>query len=57
MPDLSCRPGIDALRFVETADAAGLPSVGDILAAMASRTFDGQAYEEAWPDRAGKTMW
>nr|WP_319248323.1 pyridoxamine 5'-phosphate oxidase family protein [uncultured Celeribacter sp.] len=38
-------------------DSAGLPSVGDILAALTQGKVGGKAYDEAWPERAAKTMW
>ena len=34
----------------------GLPSVGDMLAAMKA-DFDGKAYDDEWQDRAAKTLW
>lgn len=34
-----------------------LPSPGDILTEMTSGSFDGGAYDAAWPDRAEKSMW
>jgi uncharacterized protein len=37
-------------------ESAGLPTVGDILAAMKAG-FDGRAYDADWPGRAAKTMW
>ncbi|MBI1417421.1 MAG: pyridoxamine 5'-phosphate oxidase family protein [Limimaricola sp.] len=36
--------------------SAGLPTMGEILAAM-EQGFDGQAYDEEWPDRAARSMW
>ena len=37
-------------------DSAGLPSVGEILAAMKDG-FDGASYDADWQSRADKTMW
>ena len=37
-------------------ESAGLPSVGDILAAMKDG-FDGADYDASWQSRADKTMW
>ncbi len=39
------------------ADIAHLPTPGDILAAQTNGDVGGRAYDEAWPDRAQKTMW
>ncbi|SEW38764.1 hypothetical protein SAMN04488515_2509 [Cognatiyoonia koreensis] len=39
-----------------TDESAGLPSVGDMLKAMEA-SFDGAAYDDAWAERAAKTMW
>lgn len=38
-------------------DAAGLPSMGDILTEMTEGGFDGAAYDAEWPGRAARTMW
>ena len=38
-------------------DAAGLPSVGEILAEVSNGEEGGAAYDAAWPERAAKTMW
>lgn len=38
-------------------ESAGLPTVGQILSAMTDGTVGGQAYDDAWHDRAAKTMW
>jgi PPOX class probable FMN-dependent enzyme len=37
-------------------ESAGLPSVGEILAAMKAG-FDGSAYDDEWPRRAAGSMW
>ena len=37
--------------------AAGLPSMGDILAEMTEGAIDGAAYDAAWPGRAAASMW
>ena len=34
-----------------------LPSVGEILSEMTKGGFDGEAYDQAWPERASQTMW
>ncbi|MEM8592068.1 MAG: pyridoxamine 5'-phosphate oxidase family protein [Pseudomonadota bacterium] len=34
-----------------------LPSMGDILKAQKDGAFDGKAYDDAWEERAAKTMW
>lgn len=38
-------------------DAAGLPSVGDILQEMTEGAFDGGTYDAQWAARARETMW
>ncbi len=38
-------------------DSADLPTVGEILAEMTAGEEGGSAYDEAWQDRAAKTMW
>lgn len=38
-------------------DPATLPTPGEILAAMTDREIGGQAYDQAWPERARQTMW
>lgn len=38
-------------------DSEGLPSVGDILAALTAGKVGGKAYDEEWPERAAKSMW
>jgi len=38
-------------------DPKFLPTPGQILAAMTSSEVDGDAYDQAWPERAAKTMW
>lgn len=38
-------------------ESVGLPSAGDILAEMTEGAQGGQAYDDAWGDRAAKTMW
>lgn len=38
-------------------DAKLLPSFGDILIEMTKGEFDGASYDDAWADRAAKTMW
>lgn len=38
-------------------DAAALPTPGQILASMSQGDVGGKAYDEAWQDRASKTMW
>jgi uncharacterized protein len=37
--------------------AAGLPTVGDMLREMTNGATDGAAYDREWPGRAKKTMW
>jgi PPOX class probable FMN-dependent enzyme len=37
--------------------SAGLPSAGDIIAAMTKGDIDGQTYDQEWPSRAKKSMW
>ena len=39
------------------ADMARLPTPGDILAAQSKGDVGGRPYDEAWPERAAKTMW
>jgi PPOX class probable FMN-dependent enzyme len=41
-------------RFV---DPKSLPTPGQILAAMTDGEVGGRAYDEAWPERAAKTLW
>lgn len=38
-------------------DAAGLPSVGEILAEASQGEEGGAAYDNAWSERAARTMW
>ena len=38
-------------------DPKTLPTPGDILAAMTDNQVGGQAYDQAWPERAKQTMW
>ncbi|WP_420578826.1 pyridoxamine 5'-phosphate oxidase family protein [Oceaniradius stylonematis] len=44
----------DPARHVEP---GSIPTPGDVLAAQTDGGIDGRAYDEAWPDRAAKTMW
>jgi PPOX class probable FMN-dependent enzyme len=37
--------------------SAGLPSVGEMLREITDGTFDGSAYDAAWPARAARSMW
>ena len=37
--------------------SAGLPTAGQILAAMSDDVIDGAAYDQEWPDRAAHSMW
>lgn len=38
-------------------DTSTLPTPGEILAAMTDNQVGGQAYDQAWPERAKQTMW
>jgi uncharacterized protein len=38
-------------------DPATLPSAGQILAAMSDDRVGGQAYDQAWPQRARQSLW
>ena len=38
-------------------DSAGLPTPGEILAAMTEGEVGGAEYDRAWPERAAQTMW
>ncbi|MCI2399538.1 pyridoxamine 5'-phosphate oxidase family protein [Aliiroseovarius subalbicans] len=38
-------------------DAAGLPSIGDMLREMTDGKFDGKSYDRDWAGRAARTMW
>lgn len=38
-------------------DTGTLPTPGEILAAMTENRVGGQAYDQAWPERAKQTMW
>jgi len=38
-------------------ESAGLPTPGQILAAMTAGAVGGAAYDAEWPGRAAKTMW
>jgi predicted pyridoxine 5'-phosphate oxidase superfamily flavin-nucleotide-binding protein len=38
-------------------DTATLPTPGEILASMTDNQVGGQAYDQAWPERAKQTMW
>lgn len=35
----------------------GLPTAGDLLTEMTKGSFDGASYDQAWPERAAKSMW
>jgi PPOX class probable FMN-dependent enzyme len=39
------------------ADPAGLPTPGQILAAMSEARVGGEAYDQAWPARAKTSLW
>ena len=38
-------------------ESAGLPTVGEILAALTDGQVGGANYDAEWPERAAKTMW
>ena len=38
-------------------DTKSLPTPGEILASMTDNQVGGQAYDQAWPERAKQTMW
>jgi PPOX class probable FMN-dependent enzyme len=38
-------------------DAKALPSPGEILAALSGNKVGGEAYDQAWPERARKSLW
>jgi len=38
-------------------DPANLPTPGDILATQSAGKEGGKTYDQAWPERAAKTMW
>ncbi len=38
-------------------DPKSLPSAGEILAAMSANRVGGEAYDQAWPERAAGTLW
>ena len=38
-------------------DPSTIPSPGEILGEMSRGSIDASAYDEAWPERAAKTMW
>ncbi|MAM61949.1 pyridoxamine 5'-phosphate oxidase family protein [Maritimibacter sp. UBA3975] len=38
-------------------DAAGLPTMGEMLTQASEGDFDGAGYDIEWPDRAKDTMW
>ena len=38
-------------------DTSTLPTPGEILAAMTENRVGGEAYDQAWPERARQTMW
>ena len=44
----------DSARHI---DPKSLPSAGEILAELSAERIGGRAYDEAWPARAGKTLW
>jgi PPOX class probable FMN-dependent enzyme len=39
------------------ADPTGLPSAGEILAALSANRVGGPEYDRAWPQRARQTLW
>lgn len=43
--------------WVGVDDSAGLPSAGEILAAMTEGKVGGADYDREWPQRAAQTMW
>ena len=38
-------------------DPASLPSPGQILAALSDNEVGGKSYDDAWPERAAKSLW
>jgi hypothetical protein len=38
-------------------DPKTMPTAGEILAAMSDNKEGGQSYDEAWPERARKSLW
>ncbi len=48
---------IRAATWSGTDESAALPTVGEILAEMTNGAEGGLPYDEAWSDRASKTMW
>jgi hypothetical protein len=38
-------------------ESAGLPTAGQLLAAMTAGTVGGAEYDAAWAERAAATMW
>jgi predicted pyridoxine 5'-phosphate oxidase superfamily flavin-nucleotide-binding protein len=38
-------------------DPATLPTAGEILAGVSDGTVGGEAYDQAWPERAAKSLW
>ena len=38
-------------------DADGLPTAGEILAEVSEGDEGGKSYDDAWPERAARTMW
>ena len=53
-----CSRAILRARLWSSGDeSAGLPTVGQILAAMTDGVVVGEVYDAEWSDRASKTMW
>jgi len=53
-----CARAIMRSQIWEGADqSAGLPTAGDILAAMTDHQEGGASYDDAWQARAAETMW
>jgi len=53
-----CARALVRSKFWTSGDESeGLPTVGQILAAMTSGEVGGQKYDDEWGERAAKTMW
>ena len=51
------RAVIRSALWAGTNDAAGLPTAGEVLAAMTDGMVGGRDYDESWPKRAAETLW
>lgn len=44
-------------HWIDRADIANLPSIGELMKEITDGDFDGDTYDKEWPEQAAKTMW